>query len=401
MKIRYLKESSSITDEFIINLYFNKDEHINSNYLKKEWLQKHPDINEYLVNRYDDSLSYKETLYRILLGIEERPVCKVCGKSVRFDASHRFHRNRNGWPFMIYCSPKCQANDPEIREKHKQTNLERYGVDNPAKVEEIKEKIRNTNIERYGVKNPWSSDKIKDKIKKTNLERYGVDHVFKSPEFIKKREQTNIEKYGTKTYGESDIAQQYKNKFIEKAKQTCLKKYGVDSYAKSQAYKDFIHNHREEISQKQYETKKKNNSFNISAKEDYLFVLLDKNFDNVIRQYKSEKYPFACDFYIPSFDLYIEYNGNWTHGNHPYNETDNNDIIRKAFIEEKSQTSKFYMNALHVWTISDVHKRNTAMNNCLNYLEIYPNISLDSIPYFIRDNYTTETTDKQIVIGDV
>ena len=29
------KELSSITDEFITNLYFNKDEHINSNYLKK------------------------------------------------------------------------------------------------------------------------------------------------------------------------------------------------------------------------------------------------------------------------------------------------------------------------------------------------------------------------------
>ena len=176
---------------------------------------------------------------------------------------------------------------------------------------------------------------------------------------------------------------------------------GRRAYAKTQAKKKNIRNHRQVKKKKQYETKKKNKSFNISAKEDYLFVLLDKNFDNVIRQYKSEKYPFACDFYIPSFDLYIEYNGNWTHGNHPYNETDNNDIIRKAFIEEKSQTSKFYMNALHVWTISDVHKRNIAMNNCLNYLEIYPNISLDSIPYFIRDNYTTETTDKQIVIGDV
>ena len=371
MKIRYLKESSSITDEFIINLYFNKDGHINSNYLKKEWLQKHPDINEYLVNRYDDSLSYKETLYRILLGIEERPVCKVCGNSVSFDASHRFHRNRNGWPFLLYCSPKCQANDPEIREKHKQTNLERYGVDNPAKVEEIKEKIRKTNIERYGVENVYQSKDIQDKIKKTNLERYGVDSPLKKKELVDKMKNTNLKRYGAKTYGET------------------------------QAYKDFYAEHKDEFQEKINSTKRKNSSFNISTKEDHLYDIIKNNFPDVKRQYSSNFYKYVCDFYIPSLDLYIEYQGTWTHGNHPYNETDNNDIIRKEFMEEKSQTSKFYMNALRVWTISDVHKRTIAMNNRLNYLEIYPNISLNSIPYFIRDNYTTETTDKQIVIGDI
>lgn len=60
-----------INDDYIKSLYFTKKETINSNYLKSSWLEKHPEINDYLANRYNDSLSYKETLYRILLGIEK------------------------------------------------------------------------------------------------------------------------------------------------------------------------------------------------------------------------------------------------------------------------------------------------------------------------------------------
>ena len=66
MKIGYLKEDNNqINDDYIKSLYFTKQETINSNYLKSTWLERHPEINDYLVNRYPDYTSYKETLYRI------------------------------------------------------------------------------------------------------------------------------------------------------------------------------------------------------------------------------------------------------------------------------------------------------------------------------------------------
>ena len=398
MKIRYLKEDNNqINDDYIKSLYFTKQETINSNYLKSTWLERHPEINDYLVNRYPDSTSYKETLYRILLGIEERPVCKTCGKPVNFEASHRWHRNRNGWPFMRYCSAKCQANDPEIKDKHIQTYLDKYGVDNPAKNKEVKEKIRQTNLDKYGVENVYQSKVIQDRIKKTNLERYGVEHVFQSPDFIERSHNTNLQKYGAKTYAESNIAKSKQNIFIQKYKDTCLRKYGVDCYAKTQEYRDYIKAHREEISQKQYNTKKKNNSFNVSSKEEYLYNLLAKHYDNIIRQYKSNEYPFACDFYIPKLNLYIEYQGNWTHGPHPYIEEIDADAIE--YIKKKSENSAFYKNAFIVWTKADVRKRNDAIENNLNYLEIYPYIDLNDIPDIIKDNYSENTIGNHLIVG--
>ena len=41
--------------------------------------------------------------------------------------------------------------------------------------------------------------------------------------------------------------------------------------------------------------------------------------DDIIRQYNSERYPFSCDFYIKSLDVFIEYQGFWSHNVHPYN----------------------------------------------------------------------------------
>ena len=371
MKIRYmLKESDfKITDDYIKSLYFTKQETINSNYLKPLWLERHPEINDYLVNRYPDSTSYKETLYRILLGIEERPVCKTCGKPVRFEAGHRWNRGRNGWPFMRYCSSKCQANDPEIKDKHIQTYIKKYGVDNPAKNKEVKEKIKQTNLGRYGVENVYQSKDIQDKIKKTNLERYGVDNPLKKKEFIDKMQNTNLKRYGAKTYGET------------------------------QAYKDFYAEHKDEFQEKINSTKRRNRSFNISTKEGKLYNIIKNNFPDVKRQYSSNFYKYLCDFYIPSLDLYIEYQGTWTHGPFPYNENEDRCLIRLEKILKMADSSKYYKNALYVWTKADVRKRNDAIENNLNYFEIYPYIDLNEIPNIINNNYDKETVGKHLMVG--
>ena len=63
----------------------------------------------------------------------------------------------------------------------------------------------------------------------------------------------------------------------------------------------------------------------------------------------------------------------WTHGKHPFNKNDENDIEIINNWKIKSEASKFYKSAIQNWTITDPLKRKTAKDNKLNYLEIFPN----------------------------
>lgn len=125
---------------------------------------------------------------------------------------------------------------------------------------------------------------------------------------------------------------------------------------------------------KQQEIKRKNNTFHTSKIEDeYYLQLVDKyGVNNVLRQYKDTKrYPFCCDFYIPSKDLFIELNAHWTHGGKHYDPQDN---FCKQQLQEwliKSQDSKYYEQAINTWTVLDVNKYTIAKQNNLNYLVIY------------------------------
>ena len=66
--------------------------------------------------------------------------CDICGheKELRY---YIYRKNFDKYNFYS-CSVKCGKN------KYKQTMLDKYGVDNPAKSEKIKNKIENTNIKK-------------------------------------------------------------------------------------------------------------------------------------------------------------------------------------------------------------------------------------------------------------
>ena len=151
----------------------------------------------------------------------------------------------------------------------------------------------------------------------------------------------------------------------QKAKQTCLERYGVDSYSKTEEYKI-----------RSYKTKKQNNTFNSSKIEKKFEKYLKENNINYKTQYKSELYPFFCDFYLPDSDLYLEINAHWTHGGHPFDSTSKEDQLQLE--TWKSKNTKFYYNAIEIWTKRDVLKRETAKKNNLNYIEVFSN-KLDKI----------------------
>ena len=253
---------------------------------------------------------------------------------------------------------QLKKENSEIYQKISQTCINKFDVDSPLKNKEVREKIKQTNIQKYGVDNLFKNDIIKEKIKQTNIQKYGVDYLFKSNIIKEKIKQTNIQKYG--------VDNPLKNKEIrEKIKQTNIQKYGVDNPLKNKEIWKKSQDNRQ-ISSK---SKLENNFLN--------YLKLKYESDDIITQYKSKEYPYYCDFYIKSINLYIEIQGHWTHNDHPFDINNLNDQQIMNIWRTKSLSDKYYKNALNTWTIKDVEKRNTAIQNNLNYLEIFGKTDLN------------------------
>ena len=336
-------------------------------FLKKNY----PEFFNYLNKEYPNVSCIKEKLYSFYFKLTETPKCIVCGKkSIFFDIKRGYSE---------YCSNECANKSPKRIEKIKKTCLERYGVNNGAKTETSKEKMKQTCLERYGVEFICKTGEQKKKSKQTKLKKYG-DENWCNPNKIK---QTKLDRYGDENFVNNDktkrtCLEKYNcasytktQEFKDKSKQTCLKKYGTDAYQKTKEFSEIIRAKLDIIQQKIYQTKKQNNTFNSSLIEKQFEAYLKENNINYKTQYKSELYPFRCDFYFPDSDLYLEINAHWTHGGHPFDSTNKDDLL---LLEQwKSKNTKFYDIAINTWTVRDVLKRETAKKNNLNYIEVFTN----------------------------
>lgn len=243
-------------------------------------------------------------------------------------------------------------------DKVRATKLARYGDPNYNNMQ----KNRQTKQERYG--DPYYNNM--DKNKQTCLDRYGYEYHNQNSEIAakisatklteetqSKYEQTMIERYGV---AHPSLSPEIRAKYTA----TLLKNHGVTNPLKSK-----------EIYEKHIQTMKKNNSYIVSKFEEakYEELCLEYGKDDVIRQYKDDRYPFNCDFYIKSKDLFVEVNKHPSHGSHPFNPEDIEDILLlEKLVEENSDWSNMIID---VWTIRDVKKQKYAKDNNLNYLALY------------------------------
>ena len=247
--------------------------------------------------------------------------------------------------------------------KHRKTCLEKYGVEVASKSKIVKDKIILTNMIKYGFISPLKNNDIKEKSKNTLLKHYGVDSPLKNILLKEKSKNTSLKYYGVEYPVQNTII---KNKI----KETCLEKYEVDTPLRLQDTIDKSHNQK--TINKIIATKRKNNTFNTSKPEEELYLYIKDKFPSVVRQYKDkERYPFCCDFYIQKLDLFLELNGIWTHGKHPFDINSKEDIYILNIWKEKSKEHPFYLSAIKTWTIYDVKKRNKAKEENLNFYEFW------------------------------
>src|SRR5690606_27030880 len=76
--------------------------------------------------------------------------------------------------------------NPEILEKMKATNLEKWGVEWTSLNPEVRRKQEETCLANYGVRNPLQSSQVRDRIQDTLVERYGVDNPTKNVDILEK-----------------------------------------------------------------------------------------------------------------------------------------------------------------------------------------------------------------------
>lgn len=282
--------------------------------------------------------------------------------------------------YTKYCSRACLNKSSAHTNSVKQTKLNRYGnpfYTNPDKIKEshakrsIKEKqksidkMRQTRLEKYGDEHYNNIEKHKQ----TCLAKYGVDCAFKA-ESVKKK---ISDIYNSKSESE-------KQNIYKKRQQTFENKTEEEKRIIGQKHRDAYNNKTEleklQIKQKRYLTHKKNHSFKTSKSELECYNALLCIYPNAKHNYKSEKYPFVCDLYIPEIDTYIELNFHWTHGKHKYNKK--KDKLTLDIWLEKAKTSNYFKNAIHVWTIRDINKFKIAKKNKLNYFAFYTRSEFDS-----------------------
>lgn len=326
-----------MTDEEVLN-YFNKWKYV-------PWSRVEEKYKNYLLERFKDTNIYdneittlKECLYRLKNNIEEIPKCPICGKNKK---SYIYWYGQSCGD--INCSAKIQ-HQTFLKNIHK-----KYGenINNYTQLEHVKEKMKNTCLKRFGTTSPLANKEIWQKTRDHTIEKYGAAY--------------NKEKYN----------------------ETLMKKYGVKWFTQHKKLKDSAASVK--AKEKCFETQKRNGTINKSKEEDKSYELLKEKFKNVERNYKCERYPFACDFYIPSLDLFIECQYSFFHHGRPYagssKDLQDIELLKEKANKRKQITGKAktrYDSLIETWTIRDVKKRNIAKENKLNYIEFFTIFELEN-----------------------
>ena len=276
--------------------------------------------------------------------------CAKCG-SVKEMMYKTYNKITNNNKSEYYCS-KCKS------EKIKQTNLEKYGVENIFQYEKIKEKIKHNNIEKYGVDYYQQTDNYKNKVKNTNLERYGVSSYTKTEKCKLKIKQTKKERYGDANYNNKEkmiltIRENEKKNIINKAKKIHGDLY---DYSLINNYENMVK--KEKIICKKHGVFYQSMGQHIYSKhgcpkcreskgEKKIRLYLEEKKILYISQKKfkecKNKRELPFDFYLPELNICIEYDGEQHYksfeyfgGEEKFLQTLLNDIIKTEFCDNNN-----------------------------------------------------------------
>ena len=216
-----------------------------------------------------------------------------------------------------------------IKEKSKETKLDRYGDENYCNREQVKKtkiekygedyfknffkRVKESMEKNYGVSHPLHVQKFIEKKMKTSLERYGTEHACQNNEVIEKFNKTIQERYGVDNISQNE-------EIKEKKKQTSINNFGVSHHLKDY---DMFQKHLKS----QYKTEEyKCTGLNFQGSYEYLFLqkMEEAGLIDQVRNGKSYSYIFDgvehtyhTDFLLNGIN--IEIKSGWTYDNNGKN----------------------------------------------------------------------------------
>jgi hypothetical protein len=304
----------------------------------------------------------------------------------------------------------------EAKEKRRQTNLKKYGATTFAGSHQAHE------LYKMG-EGPWSK-KARRKAAKTCEERFGAKTWAESDvghetarercsdtEYRKMMSEraksdvarqhyvdTSIANCGSEHWTKTDDGKRKLHEMFstdeerllrsqrmlspevqEKIQKTSIERYGVPYYWQSDEGRKRLRMllNNKDVQRKIIETKIKRGTINSSKPEKIAYSLLVKKFgenDVKVQYNQDDRYPFNCDFYIKSLDLFIELNISWLHGFHWFDATSSDDLLRLQELLVRADESKpMYERAVYIWTYDDLRKKYIAEQNHLNYIVFWDN----------------------------
>lgn len=358
-------------------------------------------------NKEYNITNFSILLYHYCHNLLNPILCKNCNKKTKFIS---FNKGYNK-----YCSKKCVMSDKDVIKKRNQnslkTNMSKYGVDNPMKVDNIKNKVKKNNLKRWGCEYYTQTDEYKNKMILINNEKWGVDWYQQSDNFKEKSKEKYLEKFGVEHHMKD-------KKTINKIKKLNVEKWGVDNFTKTESYKkimlnyyrsnDFFENIKSQklkrskkeidyysnynkkyklidiendtlilkctdcfenfsINKQLYYLRNKSNqiccticnktsSKNVSYGEKELYNFIKGIYDDEIIENYKDKY--EIDIYLPKLKLGFEFNGLWFHSEN-YKEKGYHQY-KKFFFNERG------ISIMNIWEDDWIYK-NDIIKSMISY----------------------------------
>jgi hypothetical protein len=180
----------------------------------------------------------------------------------------------------------------EVKEKHKQTCIKNFDVENPSQSKLVKERKVETCLKNHGVTNPLKSKIIISKAKQTNLRIRGVENPMRCSEVKEKSKQTNLRIRGVENPSQCSIVQKKKEESKINFKEyicpsgTIRRIQGYENFALDELFKKFTENQ----------------------------IITDRDFIPTINyEYDNTKHVYFPDIFIPHLNKIIEVKSTWTY----------------------------------------------------------------------------------------
>jgi hypothetical protein len=310
-------------------------------------------------------------------------VCDICKKEYSLMYA-KYHQNVSHYGF--FTCKKCST------EKKKLTSIEKFGVDNYAKIFGYSEEVKKIKKEKYGQENYNN----KDKQKETMMKRYGVSSFLSTENFVEKyrERRDNV----------------YKKNLLEK-----LKDRGVIDIDEDYNYimvckKDHIF----KIDSETLRNRTKNDSKTIvctvcnpvgshtqSGQEILLKNFIDNNYNGIILS-NDKNIGKEIDIFLPELKLGFEFNGVYWH----------NELYKdKNYHKNKTETAeKNGIKLIQIYQDDWFYKNDIVKSRILNLLgkskkimarkcEIKEINDNKLVRIFLRDNHLQGHISSKIKIG--